>query len=180
MTAAATPVAADRDRRIRSAGAIVFDLVMLGFVLLIVVTALGIRPGARLVPLSVGLPTMALLLLQLALDLRGRASAHHTALADTDLSRASIGEVLEAARVEETDEVVTGGGESRRREALFAAWTVAYIVLGFVTSFLIATPIAVGAILLITRVQPVLALVLAGATGLGVWLVFDLFLQVRF
>jgi hypothetical protein len=67
-----------------------------------------------------------------------------------------------------------------RREALFAAWTVAYVALGVATSFLVATPIAVGAILLVTRVRPLLALIVAGATGLGVWLVFDLFLQVRF
>jgi hypothetical protein len=180
MTATSGSLAPERSARIRSAGAILFDILMLAFVALIVVTALGIRPGARLVPLSIGLPTIGLLLLQLALDVRGRAPAHRAALIDTNLSSASIGEVIEAARVEEADEVHREGPEDMRREALFAAWTVAYVILGFATNFLVATPIAVGAILLITRVQPVLALILAGATGLGVWVAFDLFLQVRF
>ncbi len=168
------------ERRRRSTGAIVFDVVMIAFVALIVVTALGLRPGARLVPLSIGLPTLGLLALQLALDIRGRATVRHVPLAETDLAQASIGEVLDAARVEDTDEVVNESPENLRRQALFAAWTVAFIVLGFATNFLVASPIAVAAILLVTRVQPILALILAGATGLGVWLIFDIFLQVRF
>jgi hypothetical protein len=168
------------ERRRRSTGALVFDIVMMAFVTLIVVTALGIRPGARLVPLSIGLPTLGLLALQLALDIRGRAAVRHVPLADTDLAQASISEVLDAAREEDTEEVVNESPENLRRQALFAAWTVAFVVLGFATNFLVASPVAVGAILLVTRVPPILALILAGTTGLGVWVIFDIFLQVRF
>ncbi len=176
----ATTTARTAQPRRRSTGALVFDIVMIAFVTLIVVTAIGLRPGARLVPLSIGLPTLGLLALQLALDIRGRAAVRHVPLADTDLAQASIGEVLDAARVEDTEEVVNESPENLRRQALFAAWTVAFIVLGFVTNFLVASPVAVAVILLVTRVQPILALILAGVTGLGVWLIFDIFLQVRF
>jgi hypothetical protein len=160
-------------------GAIVFDVVMIAFVALIVFTALDLRPGARLVPLGVGLPTLALLLLQLAVDVRGHAPVHRAGLSETNLARASVGEVLAAAREEEVDEVAITDVAQIRREVAFAVWAVAYAALGILTNFLLATPIAI-AVILLPQFGPIKALLGAALTGLGIWLVFDLFLQVRF
>jgi hypothetical protein len=57
--------------RTRSIDAIAFDLLLIGFCLAIVVTALGLSEKSRMVPLLVGIPTVVALGAVLARDVRG-------------------------------------------------------------------------------------------------------------
>lgn len=178
--------------RRRPSGAIVFDVVLLAFVVLIVVTATGMRPGARLVPLAIGLPTLVLLLFQLVVDVRRSLERRPSvavrshrqdgdeAAPERGLAAATLTDVLRAARIEESDEFSGQDPGQARRQLGFALWAIGYISLAALTSFLLATPVAVAIVFLLSGVRPLLALLLAAGTGLGIYVIFDLFLQVRF
>ena len=164
----------------RSPGAITFDLVLIGFTLLIVVTSLSLRPGVGSVPLLVGVPTLLALVVILATDLVPRSTPTGPA-ADPNLGAA--GAILGLVGAAETEEAVAmepaDEPQSRPRQLAFTAWTIGFVILAAVTSFYIAVPAALVVILAAIRLRwPAIVLITAGTLA-GFYGLFDLFLRVR-
>jgi hypothetical protein len=161
-----------------SVGALVFDALLLIFVATIVGTATGLAYGARLVPLLIGVPTLALLVVQLAIDLRRRRRP-----VSRDDRREAIGGALSgalhAARVATTapaDETP----DELRRQVVLALWALALVALGALTSLTIALPPMLAVIFRAAGTRWPLNLVLTVALSAGFFCVFDVLLEVRF
>ncbi len=161
---ASSTAAATRHRDLHR---IVFDLVIVLFLATFVVSSLGLRPDSRLVPLIVGLPTLAAIAVQTVLDIRGSTepeagqrvevgapdAAAMAAASLTDLARAARDEVEAEAEAE-------AGRLESRRQRVFALWATAVLllpvlatglldpILGLRTYFLPATVVG---LLFITR-----------------------------
>lgn len=171
-------------RRTRSVEALVFDVVLVAFVGLIVYTALGINPRAASVPLIIGIPTLIGLVVVLASDLRGRVvptGGDHVPVEAASLRTSSVAGTLELAEEELTaDAELPSDRQSRRRQAILAAWVVGFVALAAATNFRIAAPIALIAILLITTRRIVPTLAITGVAAVFLYLIFDVFLDVAF
>lgn len=178
--------------RTRSVGAIVFDLFLIAFVLVIVVAALDVSARAALFPLVVGIPTLIGLGILLLRDIIGKpptleaeakqavydpeTGEHHL----PDLSHADLRELYDAAQDEiEAEEVLPDTPEARRRQLLLAGWTVSIIVVGALTSFLVAVPLGLLVILLLTQ-RWYVALVTSLGVTLFVYVLFGVILGIRF
>ncbi len=157
-----------RDRRL---GALILDIVLITFTTLIVVSAMGLRGDAGLVPLVIGIPTLIGAVYVFALDLR-------TALArDGAAPEPDAPSLLDQISLEEEAEFETP--EARRRQALFALWVIGFVALAWLTSFYVAVPVALLVLFVIVRLHPVAIVVaIAGVVGL-LYVLFDLFLRVR-
>jgi len=180
--------------RERSVGPIIFELALIGFVLLIVMAAFEVGSRARLFPLVVGIPTLVGLTIMLARDLVGRRPADepvhgHDAIYDPvtgehhlpDLSNAGLGELYAAAQDEiEAEEVLPDTPEARRRQVLLAVWTLAIVVVGALFSFLLAVPLGLAAILLITRQRWYVVLATTVGVTVFIYVLFGMILGVRF
>jgi len=171
--------------RLRSVDPVVFDIVLLSFASVIVFSALGLRPGSRLVPLVIGIPTVIALVAQTALDIfRFRHPVQEASVTGhdpLDLGFARLGEVVSAAvREEAEDTVLPTGEEARRRQLLFALWAVGLGVLATLTTFYLAAPIGLFAILLAVGRSPIKALLVTGGVLAFLYLTFDLLLNVPF
>lgn len=168
----------------RSIGAIVFGLVLLAFATLIVVSSLGLRPGVGSVPLLVGIPTTVGIVIILVGDLLpGRRETTQATFDATGPLGGLRGTMAEAAAADaeedegEADELATP--EARRRQLLFTAWVIGFVVLATLTSFYVAVPIALVAVLAAIGLRwlPIVLIVLGTvATFYGL---FDTFLGVR-
>jgi hypothetical protein len=178
--------------RARSIGAIVFDLFLIAFVLLIVVAALDVSARAALFPLVVGVPTLMGLAIMLVRDFIGKQVMAEVAPRPPvydpetgehrlpDLSRADLGELVEAAQDEiQAEEVLPDTPEARRRQLLLAGWTVAVIALAAMTSFLVAVPIGLLVILLLTQRWYVALATTVGVTAF-IYVLFAVILGIRF
>lgn len=167
------------DRRVtpqRSAGRIVFGLFLLTFVLLIIVSSFSLRPGVGTVPLLVGMPTLIAIVWILVMDLFPRSES---VTDDEELHgpMAGVRGVLAAAAEEEED--LTPDAGAGRRQLAFTAWTIGFVALAVVTSFYVAVPVALAAILVAIRVNLLAtALIVVGTVG-SLYALFDLFLGVR-
>lgn len=165
----------------RSRGAIAFDLVLVGFTLLIVVNSLTLRPGVGSVPLLVGVPTLLALLAILLRDLVPRAKSPELA-GHLDLGASGgIRGLVAAAETEGAAEEMELADEpgSRRRQLAFTAWTIGFVILAALTSFYIAVPVALVAILVAIRLKWLAIVLVVAGTLAGFYLLFDLFLRVR-
>jgi len=164
--------AADRaSRPDRYLGALVLDVLLVGFTTLIVLSAIGLRGDAGMVPLVVGVPTLIGALYLLVLDVRS-ALARRALAPEPDAPS-----LLDQITLEEEAEFETP--EARRRQGLFALWVMAFVALAWVTSFYVAVPVALLVLFLIIRLHPVAIVVaIAGVVGL-LYGLFDLFLRVR-
>lgn len=111
----------------RAVDAVIFDLVMLAFVgTLVAVALLSLDPGARLVPLIIGVPTLTGLALQLLLDLfpglRRRAlrrPPESDPPADEEATDEAEGEDTTAEHVPQRG----------RRQLVFAGWAIGFVAL---------------------------------------------------
>jgi hypothetical protein len=161
-------------------GAIVFDLVLVAFTGLIVVTAFGIGPRARLVPLVIGIPTLLGLVAQVVVDLRlvrwPRSVAAAT-VPSLDHAHSDI-EAAEAAVEEVPAEPYVDPDEALRSRQLLAGWAIAYVIGVFLTDFLIATPIALLAILVVGTRKVLLSAVVTLAACVFLYVVFVQLLHV--
>jgi putative tricarboxylic transport membrane protein len=137
-------------------GAVVLDLVLAGFTgALVWDAATDLGGDAGLVPLIVGVPTLAGLVVLLVRDLAGRSPAGDGSVA--------------AAR------------DVQRREWTFALWAVGLVALAALTSFLVAIPVGVLVFMkVVNRESWLLSLALAAGTWGFVYALFDLVLGVRF
>ena len=163
---AVRPAGADRHL-----GALILDGLLVAFTALIVVSALGLRGGAGMVPLVIGIPTLIGALYILVVDVRATLTAAAPAVEPDAPS------LLDRIALEEEAEFETP--EARRRQALFALWVVGFVALAWVTSFYVAVPVALVALFLIVRLHPVaIVIAVAGVVGL-LYGLFDLFLRVR-
>jgi hypothetical protein len=169
-------------RRRPSIDALIFDLVLIVFTAVIVVAALDGSPRAGLVPLVVGIPTLLGLGIQLAHDLLApRTAEAEPTEVPISVPTAGVGDLIAAAHVEEVaDDQLPSTPEARRAQIVLTAWALGFVVLGIATSFLIATPVALLVILLVTtrRIVPTVAIT-AVASGL-LYLIFDVVLNVAF
>lgn len=163
----------------RSPGAIAFDLVLLAFTLLIVVSSLSLRPGVGSVPLLVGLPTLLALLLILAKDVVPPAPTPAPAGEPTLGPSGGIRGLVAAAETEEAEEVLVAEPGSPRRQLGFTAWTIGFVILAALTSFYVAVPVALVAILAGIRLHWLAIVLIVAGTLAGFYGLFDLFLGVR-
>jgi hypothetical protein len=170
-----------RARPERRVGAIAFDLVLLGFALLLVANSLTLRPGVGTVPLLVGVPTLLGTLAILIRDLFPRRLAPVEAPAAGEPAQlGGVRDMLTAASAEVIDEVGTAEGpEERRRQLAFTAWTIGFVILAWLTSFYVAVPIALVGILAAIRLNWLAIVLIVVGTVAGFYLLFDLFLRVR-
>ena len=164
----------------RSRGAIAFDLVLVGFALLIVVNSLTLRPGVGSVPLLVGIPTLLALLAILMRDLTPHGRPPEP-VGDPNLGVAGgIRGLVAAAETEGAEEMeLADEPGSRRRQLAFTAWTIGFVILAALTSFYIAVPVALVAILVAIRLNWLAIVLIVAGTLAGFYLLFDLFLRVR-
>jgi hypothetical protein len=167
-------VSGERRSAERSGGAILFDLVLVAFAGLLVVTSLGLRPGVGTVPLLVGVPTLLGAIVLLGFDLFPRPPRE-----DPAAEEASGGlRGLLAAAAEEEDEAIADP-TLRGRQVGFALWTIAFVVLATFTSFYVAVPVALVAILVAVRLNWLAIVLVVAGTLAGFYGLFDLFLGVR-
>lgn len=137
---------------------IVFDLLVLGLVGLLVVRALDLRPAAMLIPLMVGVPVLVGFGFQLLRDL-GRLQRRETSPEPgSDADAESMG----------------------AQTLAFVLLIVGWVVLGAMTSLLVAFPVALLAILLVSRVAPLLAVAITLAMWGVAFVIFDIALGVTF
>ena len=166
--------------RTRSIDAIAFDLLLIGFCLAIVVTALGLSEKSRMVPLLVGIPTVVALGAVLARDVRGHRLAEAATAPADDLATADVGELWQAAVHElEEDDQLPDTPEARRRQLAFAVWAVAVATLAALTSLLIAVPLGLLAILAASGIGALRTVALTAAVSGVLYCLFVLFLEVR-
>jgi hypothetical protein len=158
----------------RSLGAIIFDLIVVGFVGLIVFNALQIRPGAALVPLLIGIPTLVFGLIILVLDLFPRL---RRATGD-DGKRAHGLSAIRAAEEEDDVELPTDPA-LRRRQAAFAAWVVGFVLLAAFTNIYIAVPVALTVIFLAIRLPLIQIVAIVAVTVIGMYALFHQLLGLR-
>jgi hypothetical protein len=169
-----------RARPARRVGPIVFDLVLLGFALLLVTNSLTLRPGVGTVPLLVGVPTLLGTLAILVRDLFPRPAPPEGPGAGEPGQLGAVRDMLAAASAEAVDEVEVGEGpEERRRQMAFTAWAIAFVILAWLTSFYIAVPIALVGVLAAIRLHWLAIVMIVVGTVAGFYLLFDLFLRVR-
>jgi hypothetical protein len=131
------------DRRERppiELGRVGFDLLLVLIIGVFVVQATLLRPQAGLVPLIVGIPTLAALLVRTILDV-GRWGKDHRpqpdALEDSpslvadEMAGASLAEIARAAKAEvEADERGPADPKERARQRFYALWVTAIVVVG--------------------------------------------------
>ena len=159
----------------RAIGAIVFDLILICFVGLLVVNALGIRAGAALVPLLIGVPTLIVAGIILVLDLF--PGLRRATGADEEVPH-GLG-ALRGSEEDDEDLEVLMDPASRGRQAAFAAWIVGFVALAAFTSVYIAMPLALVAILLAVRLPLLQMAVIVSVTVVGFYLLFHHLLGVR-
>jgi hypothetical protein len=160
----------------RSIGAIVFDLIVIGFVGLLVTNALGLRPGAALVPLLIGVPTLIAAALIFVLDLfPGLRRASGADEGQGGMARlAAIREADDESELE-----LTADPASLRRQAAFALWVGGFVVLAAFTNIYVAMPVALVAIFLAIRVPLLHIAVIVAVTLLGFYGLLHYLLNVR-
>lgn len=169
--------AADR-APVRSFGAILFDLVILGLAALLVVNSLGLRPGVGLVPLIVGVPTLIATLVILVADLFPALRRVPAAASGRESHDGQL--VLRHAAEEEEEEIgLATDPASRRRQAAFAAWVIGFAALLALTSVYIATPVALAGILFAIRLPWWQVLLIVTGTVIGFYGLFHFFLGLR-
>jgi tripartite tricarboxylate transporter TctB family protein len=182
-------------RRERSFEAILFDVLMIVIVGAILVDALSLRPATRFVPFVVGIPTFIGLLYLLGRDVIGRPVAPTAPSGPPvgtydpttgehqlpDLASADLGELIRAAEEEEAaDDVLPDSPEARRRQLLLAAWAVGVFLVGYAVDFLVAVPVGLFTIFLLTRQRLVVNLGITIAVTAFVYALFVRVLEVRF
>lgn len=168
-------------RRRPSIDALIFDVVLIAFSATIVISALQLSEKSGLVPLLVGIPTLAALGVVLARDLRGQLpEPEEPPAAPQELASADVHDLWQAAVHElEEDDQLPDSPEARRRQLLFAAWTLAVAVLAALTSLLAAVPVGLLAILGLGGIGWLRAVVITAATSGALYCLFVLFLEVR-
>ena len=159
----------------RSIGAIVFDLILIGVAGLLVINALGLRPGAALVPLLIGLPTLVVAAIILILDL---FPGLRRATGADDKGLHGLAAIRGAAEDDEDLNVLTDPA-SRPRQAAFAAWIVGFVTLASFTSVYIAMAVALVAILLAVRLPLLQIAVTVTVTVVAFYLLFHHLLGLR-
>jgi hypothetical protein len=147
-------------------GKIVFDVFLIVIIGALVISALGLKPMAALVPLIIGVPTLVGLIVRLVLDVLRRGRDYRVdveeeiELSAEEMADASIADLTRAARAEiEEEGSVTG--EEARRQRVFAIWGAAYAVVStLLTIFILPlpglhtwfVPIALVALIVILRI----------------------------
>jgi hypothetical protein len=166
MTAPDAPAAVDRQPA--SVGKIVFDLFLLAVVGTFVVAALGLKPGAALVPLIVGVPTVVALLIRTVMDVLRlgrdyRPTPEEPEVHDLDaqlLAEASLSDLAKAARAEIEEESQVSPDEAKRQR-VFAIWGASYVVVSALLTTYLApvlglhtyfVPVALVALVVILRI----------------------------
>jgi hypothetical protein len=151
-----------------SIGKIVFDLFLLAVVGTFVVSALGLKPGAALVPLIVGVPTVVALLIRTALDVLRLGKDYRPVMGEPEvtdldakaLAEASLSDLAKAARAEIEEESQVSPDEAKRQR-VFAIWGASYVVLSaLLTTYFVPVlglhtyfvPVALVALIVILRI----------------------------
>lgn len=181
-------------RRTRSIEAIVFEALMVAVVGVILIDALSLRPATRLVPYVVGIPSFIGMVILLVRDLIGteattEASETPAAVYDPatgehhlpDLVHAGLVELITAAEEEvRSDGVLPDTPEARRRQALLAAWALGVLIVAWFFDFLVAVPVGIFSIFLITRQNLLLNIGITAGASAFIYVLFKELLEVRF
>ncbi len=168
-------------------GKLLMSLVMLAIFAAMVLVAAGYPPEARLLPLVIGIPGLALCLLQVANEIRDarpgvRSGARSGARSEAQ-SRAQSGARSEAPPMGlsegplQDDDPIDQAAKIRR-EFVLLAWFLAMVLGVLLFGFLIATPVLVfGFLALDQRESFKLAATMATAGFAVLYLIFEKLLE---
>jgi hypothetical protein len=174
---------------------IFFVVLMLVFVTTLVIQSFDLSPSPRHLPQVVGFPTLVFLVIQLLRDLgyltrvEARLATRRKPVPSVpapearlagDMSVAELAEALDKKQREEGHDTDVVDDDARLRMAVFTAWALALVALSALTSFLLAVPVLLFALLYWSNRRPILSVVATVATSAVVWGTFDVFLGVRF
>lgn len=164
---------------------LIFDFVLLAFAMIIIFDAFGLRPGSRLVPLVIGIPTVVALVVQSGIDIaRFRIPETEASVGEldpADLANARLVDLVAAAAQEEAeDSELPSDEEARRRQLLFALWASGVAVVAVLTSFYVAAPIGLVTILIAVGRGPTRAFLVTLGVMAFLYLAFDVLLNVPF
>jgi hypothetical protein len=116
-----------------------FTLLLLAFVMVLCYLTLGLGRAARLVPLAVIIPTLALLAFQLTLDLVPRLARKYGSLEKKDLF--SVEPLREKSRDRANPERAQEEAIRSSRELISFLWLLAMLALLYIFGFPIALPV---------------------------------------
>lgn len=194
----------DRTRR-RELHRIFFDLLLMAFLGTFVVISLDLRSGPGQVPLIVGVPTLAAMIVRTVLDVRGSVgeAADDSRLGHAsddqpvrrqsgELASASLSDLTRAAKEEAAAEAeVATSHQEIRRQRTFALWGLALVGAAVLaTTYLIPpfglqtyfVPTAVVGLLFIIRwvgISWVRTIAITAGVGAFMYLMLGVFLSVR-
>ena len=169
-----------RDEMMKFSEKTLFTLIIMAFVSLLFYLTANLSPVARLVPLTVLIPTLGLLTLQLVLDLVPGLEGIYRRFEKVDLF--GLEQIRERVPTQDQAEPVQGidEGSRRHRELSLLLWILLLLILIYLFGFLIAPP-AFTFLYLRWRSGESWKLSIAMAVGIGGLLygVFILALRVR-
>ena len=160
-------------------GKLLMSLVMLAIFAGMVLVAAGYPPEARLLPLVIGIPGLALCLLQVAYELRdswagARSRARSRARSGAPPKGPSAG--LSEGPLQDDDPIAQAA--KIRREVVLLAWFLAMVLGVLLFGFLVATPVLVfGFLALDQRESLKLAATMALAGFAVLYLIFEKLLE---
>ncbi len=179
--AASTAGRAQRQRRLEP-NRIIFTALMVVFAATIVYQATGLRPGVGRMPLFIGIPTLAglayLILREMVIGEQVEADGEEGP--DGSIVGASVAKAASKARMDldkhSSPEV---DAREKKRQAVFAIWAFGVFGLAMLTSFRIAVPLGLFAILLYAGVHWVKTTLITVITSAFLYILFIEILGVR-
>jgi hypothetical protein len=115
-----------------------FDIFLILFFAFVIITALGYNFKARLIPLVVALPCLAMAIYRFAVDLKGKEKEGLSG--EDELLKDIMDKVDVTVDHKEKKEKISSE-EKKRRFFNMAVWILGFVVLIFLFGFLIAIPV---------------------------------------
>jgi len=152
----------------------IFDLFLAFFFVMVIIASLGYSYKARLIPLVIGLPCLAMTIYRFIIGLR---SGKEEGLSGEDaLLQEIMGKVDVAVDHKEKKEKLSKE-EKRRRFLNISLWILAFTGSTFLFGFLITIPLFTFAYMRFHKEKWVLSLCCAAGLGLGIYFAFVVILK---
>ena len=115
-----------------------FDIFLILFFVVVIIIALGYSSKARLIPLVVALPCLAMAIYRFAVDLTGKEKE---GLSGEDVLLKDIMDRVEVAVDHKEKKEKISSEEKRKRFFNIGVWILGFVLLIFLFGFLIAIPV---------------------------------------